>query len=184
MDVGRRTGGILPHALTQLAQNEKTKRHCAGKPVPPVSAFAAQLYQQIPGPLAEASYHFAVGYREFLEGIDRRDKAGFGLAVDEFNRAYGIYKGIGYRRGQAAAMCAVGNAYREQFNPLEATTSYSECLSTAIEIGNPFLQALGLALVGSQDIASGKPSDGLDNLTLALQVAQEIGARYIEVRLD
>jgi tetratricopeptide (TPR) repeat protein len=142
---------------------------------------AAQLYQQIPGPLAEASYHFAVGYREFLEGIDRRDKAGFGLAVDEFNRAYGIYKGIGYRRGQAAAMCAVGNAYREQSNPLEATTSYSECLSTAIEIGNPFLQALGLALVGSQDIASGKPSDGLDNLTLALQVAQEIGARYIEV---
>src|ERR1022692_3603159 len=37
----RRTG-VLPHALTQLAQNEKTKRHCAGKPVPPVSAFAAR----------------------------------------------------------------------------------------------------------------------------------------------
>jgi tetratricopeptide (TPR) repeat protein len=141
---------------------------------------AAQLYQQIPGPLAEASYHFAVGYREFLEGIDRRDKAGAGLAVDEFKRAYTIYKGIGYRRGQADVKCAVGFAYREQSNSPEAATSFSECLSLAIEIGSPFLQAIGYGNVGLQDIDSGKVSDGLEELTLALQIAQKIGARFIE----
>jgi tetratricopeptide (TPR) repeat protein len=142
---------------------------------------AAQLYQQIPGPLAEATYHFAVGYRESLEGTHHRDEASAQLAVDEFNRAYGIYKGIGYRRGQGAVMCALGNAYRAQSNAPEAAASYSKCLSLATEIGNPFLRALGLTLLGRQDITSGKPSDGLEKLTLALQVAQEIGARFLEI---
>lgn len=142
---------------------------------------AAQLYQQISGPLAEASYHFAVGYRELDEGLDHHDKASIGRAVDEFKRAYGTYKGIGYRRGQAEAMCSLGNAYREQSNSLEATISYGECLSTAVEIGSPFLQAIGYSSVGRQDIASGKPSEGLEQLTLASQVAQEIGARGMEV---
>jgi tetratricopeptide (TPR) repeat protein len=142
---------------------------------------AAQLYQKIPGPLAEASYHFAVGNRELDEGFDHRDKASIGRAVEEFKRAYSTYESIGYRQGQAVAMCSLGNAYREQSNSLDATVSYGECLSTAVEIGSPFLQAIAYSSGGRQDIASGKPSEGLEQLTFASQVAQKMGARGVEV---
>jgi len=142
---------------------------------------AAQLYQQIPGPLAEASYHFAVADRELDEGFDHRDKASIGRAVDEFNRAHRTYESIGYRRGQAVAMCSLGNAYRQLSNSLEATISYSECLSIAIEIGSPFMQVIGHSSIGIQQIASGHAADGLENLMLALQIAQKIGARATEV---
>jgi tetratricopeptide (TPR) repeat protein len=142
---------------------------------------AARLYQQIPGPLAEASYHFAVGYRELDEGFDHRDKASLERAVDEFKRAYGTYESIGYRRGQADVMCSLGNAYREEPDSLDARIAYGGCLSIAIKIGSPFMQAIGYSSVGIQQITSGKVSNGLENLTLALRVAQEIGARGIEV---
>jgi tetratricopeptide (TPR) repeat protein len=142
---------------------------------------AAQLYQKIPGPLAEASYHFAVGNRELDEGFDHRDKASIGRAVEEFKRAYSTYESIGYRQGQAVAMCSLGNAYHEQSNSLDATVSYGECLSTAVEIGSPFLQAIAYSSGGRQDIASGKPSEGLEQLTFASQVAQKMGARGVEV---
>jgi tetratricopeptide (TPR) repeat protein len=142
---------------------------------------AAQLYQQIPGPLAEASYHYAVGYMELLGSIGSHDKAGARLAVDEFKRSYDLYKGIGYRRGQAAVMCALGNAYREQSDSPEARTAYGECLSIAIEVGSPFLQAIGYGNAGRQDIDSGKIPEGLEKLKLGLQIAQKTGARYLEV---
>jgi tetratricopeptide (TPR) repeat protein len=142
---------------------------------------AARLYQQIPGLLAEASYHFALGYRELHEGFDHRDKASLERAVDEFKRAYGTYESIGYRRGQADAMCSLGGAYSQLSNSLEATVSYNECLSIAIEIGSPFMQAIGYSSVGYHDLFSGKASEGLEKLALAFQVAQRIGARGIEV---
>jgi tetratricopeptide (TPR) repeat protein len=142
---------------------------------------AAQLFQQIPGPLAEASYRFAVGYRELYEGFDRRDKSSLERALDELKRAYRTYENIGYRRGQAVVMCSLGNAYGQLANSLEATNSYSECLSIATVVGIPFLQAIGYSGVGHQDIASGKPMKGLEQLMLASQVAERIGARGIEV---
>jgi len=143
---------------------------------------AARLYQQIPGALAEASYHSAIGFQEFYQGFDRPDDtASAERAADEFKHAYRIYQEIGYRRGQALAMCSLGNAYRKQSNFLDARTSYAECLSIAVEIGSPFLQALGLNYIGLLEIASGKHPDGLEDLERASEVAQKIGAMGIEV---
>ena len=181
----RHLGNKLGEADALLRGLETTSR------VPQELTAAAQLYQQIPGPLAEASYHFAIGYREFLEAtangtkltanIDNRGKAGVGRASDEFKRAYDIYKGIGYRRGEAAAMCSLAVAYRYESNSLEATSSDGQCLSIATEIGSPFLQAMGYGNAGQQDIASGKVSEGLEKFTLASHIAQRIGAKWIEV---
>jgi tetratricopeptide (TPR) repeat protein len=144
---------------------------------------AAQLYQLMPGPLAEASYHFAVGNGAFLDGSSHRNQASGGNAVSEFNVAYGIYKSIGFRQGQTVVKCATGSAYTEQSNSREATIAYGECLSIATEIGNPFMQSIALASLGQQQVISGETSNGLEHLEQALHIAQEIGCIGIEVNV-
>lgn len=140
---------------------------------------AASLYAQIPGALAEANYHSAVGEAEFWYYYPS-DKASMGRALEEYKHAYAIYERIGYRQGQMLALYSLGNVYSEQ-SALAAMAHYMSCLGIARQIGSPFREAIALAGIGDQDVALGKYADALVNLKRAAELASKIGTKGVEV---
>jgi tetratricopeptide (TPR) repeat protein len=101
-------------------------------------------------------------------------------ALEAFRRAYAIYERIGYRQGQFEAMGGLGNAYKFEHDSARAGNSWMRCLVIAREMGSPFREAIARGQVGTQDEASGKHYDALENYGQAAQLASRIGAYGLE----
>ncbi len=138
---------------------------------------AAALYSRVGGALAEANYHLAVGQAEFYQGYDHpNDKVSTERALENYLQSYAIYERIGYRQGQALAMCGLGNIYHQRSDSAKAMASYTGCLAICRQIGSPFREAIALGSVGLQYVSEGKSTDAIRRLTDAAELADKIGA--------
>jgi tetratricopeptide (TPR) repeat protein len=113
-------------------------------------------------------------------GIDRRRLGLVAEAMPCFERALRLYRGIGDRQGEGAALGNLGLAYAALGEPWRAIEHYEQCLAIAREIGDRRDEGDALGNLGNAYADLGEPRRAIEYHEQALKVSREIGDRQGE----
>ena len=139
--------------------------------------WAAALYKDLPGPLAEASYHYTLGKTYFLQAYDSlAEESTMAQAAEEYQKANALYESIGYKRGQFLAVYDLASAYAFENYSIQAGNSWLRCLTLAKEMGSPFREAITYNGIANHHLRSHDYRAASESFQEAARLATNIGA--------
>jgi tetratricopeptide (TPR) repeat protein len=113
-------------------------------------------------------------------GIEDRHLGGAPEAISRFERALAIFREVGDRRGEGAALGNLGNAYYGLGEPRRAIEHYEQDLAIAREIGDRRGEGITLGNLGNAYADLGELQGAIEHYAQSLKIAREIGDRHRE----
>jgi len=106
----------------------------------------------------------------------RRETGDYPGAARDLQEALAIYRDIGNRWGEAAALNEAGTLHRVRGELRQAGSCHRQALDLARQTGGAWDEAHALAGLGRCALAAGQPAEAADSLRQALEIFQRIGA--------
>ncbi|HEX8335384.1 MAG TPA: CHAT domain-containing protein, partial [Pyrinomonadaceae bacterium] len=95
-------------------------------------------------------------------------------------QAVSLFRALGNRQGEAAALNGIAHAYEDLNEPLSALDNYARALQLYEQIGNRDFTALNKLYVGRMYYLLGDSARALDHYRQSLALSREVGNRDIE----
>ncbi|WP_017721780.1 CHAT domain-containing protein [Kamptonema formosum] len=113
----------------------------------------------------------------FQQGIDQYYASKYREAWQSWQQALTLYREIGNRRGEAASLGNLGNAYDSLGQYTEAIQYHQQSLEIAREIGDRRGEAASLGNLGNAYDSLGRYTEAIEYHQQQLEIAREIGDR-------
>ncbi len=120
--------------------------------------------------------------RLFEQGVQQNESSQYQEARQSWEAALELFRELGDRTGESAALSKIGVAYIHQGQYDQALDYHQQALTIAREIGDRAEEAIALNGIGWVKVRRGEYAQALEHYQQALAIAREVGERLDEAR--